>query len=247
VTKFNMTSAWNDASALLQADRSLTLVIAGAFLFLPALAFNLIGPIPVEPPPNADLAMLAKVLSDDLSRMLPWLVIVSVVSSVGGVAILRLWLAEESISVGEALTFALSLVPVIIVVYVLQGVAVGLAAMALLIPAFYVSGRLAPVLPLLAAGETRGPLNVLERAWAITKGNGWRIAAMLILVQIVLVLVSMLVEGAGGLLGARGTLGGAIGAAANAVVAAAMALVTYAVSASVYRQLSYGSAVRTFE
>jgi membrane-anchored glycerophosphoryl diester phosphodiesterase (GDPDase) len=179
--------------------------------------------------------------------MLPWLVIVSVVSSVGGVAILRLWLAEESISVGEALTFALSLVPVIIVVYVLQGVAVGLAAMALLIPAFYVSGRLAPVLPLLAAGETRGPLNVLERAWAITKGNGWRIAAMLILVQIVLVLVSMLVEGAGGLLGARGTLGGAIGAAANAVVAAAMALVTYAVSASVYRQLSYGSAVRTFE
>lgn len=242
-----MTSAWNDTSALLLADRSLTLVIAGVFLFLPALVFNIIGPIPAEPPPNADLATLAQMLSDDLTRMLPWLVIVSVISLVGGVAILRLWLAADSISVGEALAFALSLVPAIILVYLLQGIAVGVSAMALIIPALYVSGRLAPALPLLAAGETRGPLDALERAWAMTKGNGWRIAIMLFLVQMVLVLLAMLVEGVGGLLGTRGTLGGTVGAALNAVFAAAMAMIAYAMSAAVYRQLSFESAVRTFE
>lgn len=247
VTKFDMTLAWDDAMTLLRTERSLFLVIAGAFLFLPSLAFAVIGPVPTEPPPAADFMVQLQAMNKDFRNMLPWLVGVSIVASIGGVAILRLWLAETGISVAEAIGFAAALLPALIAVFVIQGLATGIAAFALILPAFYLTGRLAPVLPIFAAGEARGPIEALIKAWTLTQGNGWRIALMLILIQFVVILLSFLIEGFGGIMGERGSPGAIVAGAASALLSTGAALVGYAVCAAVFRQLSFRERIRPFE
>lgn len=247
MTKFDLTHAWNDAVTLLRTERPLILVIAGAFLFLPAFAFALIGPVPAEPPAAADLTVQLQTINQSIGSILPWLVGVSVVASIGGVAIMRLWFAASGTSVAEAIGFAAALLPALIIVYILQSLAIGIAALALLLPAVYLNGRLAPVLAIFAAGESRGPVEALSKAWTLTHGNGWRIALMLFLIQLVVFILSLLIGNMGAMLGDRGSPGALIAGAASALLASGAGLVGFAVCAAIFRQLSYRATLRSFE
>lgn len=247
MTQFDMSSAWNDAVVLLRADAALTSALAGALVMLPALAFALIGPVPAEPPVGADWSQIMEITRAELSRMAPLILLMSLLGWIAGLAIMRLWLAPTGISVSEALTFALGLLPGLILLFIIQMAGLTLAAFAFIVPAFYLAGRWAAVLPTLAAGETRSPVQALMISWAITRGNGWRIALMLVLVQLVIFIVSLLVEGISGAFGARGSIGFALASVINSTVTAAAALVGFAVSAAVYRQLSQAGMARNFE
>lgn len=247
MTKFDLSGAWDDAVQLLRGDLSLTSALAGAFVLLPALAYALIGPVPFEPAPGADMARIADGLRAELPQLAPILVVFALLSSLTALAVSRLWLAPAGTSVGEALAFAVALLPTLLLLFAIQALATGLAAMAFLLPALYLAGRWAPTVAVLAAGETRSPVGALAAAWNMTRGNGWRIAIMLVLVQIIVVVTTVLIDGLGGLFGARGTIGYAFASLVSAAVAAAAALVGYALNTAIYRQLSQSRLARTFD
>jgi hypothetical protein len=247
VKKFDMSSAWDDVVQLLRWETGLTLPVVGILVLLPALAFAILGPAPTEPPPGADINVIAGLLRADIARLAPYLLVLAMLSSLGALAVSRLWLAPGGTSVAEALAFAAGLLPMLVILFMLQVVALGIAFLVFFVPALYLGGRLAPTIALIAAGDTRSPIDALKQSWAITRGNGWRIALMLILVQLVMAIVTMLIDGTGSLLGAHGTPGHAIASLISAAVAGVAALVSYALGAAVYRQLAPSGVVRTFD
>ncbi|NJS13977.1 MAG: hypothetical protein HC788_04365 [Sphingopyxis sp.] len=62
MTKFSLSSAWDDAVQLMRWEPALTLPIVGMLVLLPALVFALLGPVPTEPPTGADFATVAETL-----------------------------------------------------------------------------------------------------------------------------------------------------------------------------------------
>jgi len=247
VKQFDMSSAWDDVMQLLRWEPALTLPVVGILVVLPALVFAILGPVPIEPSAEANLAVVVDTLRADLARAAPYLLVMALSSSLAAVAVMRLWLAPGGTSVGEVLAFAVGLMPTLIVVFIIQAVALGLAFMVLVLPALYLGGRLAPVLAVLAAGETRSPIDALKLSWAMTRGNGWRIALMLILVQLVVAIITIMVDGAGTMFGARGTAGHAVASVISATTAGVAAIVAYALGTAVYRQLTTAGVAGTFD
>lgn len=245
--KFDMSSAWDDAMQLARSDTALTAPVVGLLVVLPTLAYFTLGPVPIEPPADVDLETLGAIIRADFMQSAPMLLLVSFLSSLASLAVMRLWLAPRGTSVGEALAMALGLVPVVLAIFLLQLFAIGLAALALVVPALYVGGRLTPSFAVLAAGDTRNPLGALAQSWEMTRGNGWRIALMLLLIQIVFIIISMLVDGVGAAFGDRGTIGHAIASLMSATLGGMVALVGSAVNAAIYRQLSPSTMARTFD
>lgn len=245
--KFDMSSAWDDAVQLARCDLTLTAPVVGMLVLLPTMAFAILGPLPIEPPAEATFADLGATIRAELAQSAPVLLFIGFLSTLASVIVMRLWLAPRGTSVGEAVGMAIGLVPTMIALFLIQMLALGLAALALLIPALYLGGRLAPSFALLAAGDTRSPLAALEQSWSMTRGNGWRIALMLFLIQLVFVIISMLVDSLGATFGARGTIGYAISSLFSSVLAAVVALIAYAVNSAIYRQLAPAVTARTFD
>ncbi|HEY0594883.1 hypothetical protein [Sphingopyxis sp.] len=238
MAKFDMGAAWDDATTLVKAHLPLTGILAGIFFFLPGMALALLGPAPLAPPANATPDQLAGLMMADLRQQVPWLLGIAVASTLGSVAILRLWLARAGTSVGEALTFAFVMIPTLVAIFVIQSFLFGIAFLLLIIPAIYLIGRFAAVYPLLADRELKNPVAALQGSWQMTEGNGWRIAFFVILFMIVLFVVSAIVGGVTSLFGTQGSAGHVIASAINSAVSAGFGLLNTAVIASIYRQLT---------
>lgn len=238
MVKFDMGAAWDDATTLVKAHLPLTGILAGIFLFLPGMALALLGPVPLAPPTNTTPDQVFALALADMRQQLPWLLAVALASTLGSVAILRLWLARSGTSVGEALTFAFMMIPTLLAVFVIQSFIFGIAMLLLIVPAIYLIGRFAAVYPLLADRNLKNPIEALQGSWQLTRGNGWRVAFFVILFMIVLLIVSAIAGSVTGVFGARGSFGHLIGSAINSAVSAAFGLLNTAVIASIYRQLT---------
>jgi len=238
MVKFDMGAAWDDAVTLVKAHLPLTSIFAGIFLFLPAMALAVLGPVPFNPPSDARPDQLMTLMLTDMRQQMPWILGIALASTVGSVAILRLWLARAGILVGDALAFAFAMIPTLIVIFVLQTFLFGIAALLLVLPAIYLVGRFSAVYPLLADRDLKNPLAVLQGSWDLTRGNGWRIALFVILFMIVLFIVSAITTSITGLFGVQGSFGHLIGSIINSAVSAAFGLLNTAVIASIYRQLA---------
>lgn len=247
MTKFDMGAAWDDATTLVRAHLPLTGVLAGLFFFLPGMVMALLGPAPLSPPANATPDQLSAMVMADLRQQLPWLLAVTMASTLGSVAILRLWLARAGTSVGEALAFTLAVIPTMIVMFLIQSLLFGIAALLLIVPAIYLLGRFAAAYPLVADRNIKNPVAALTGSWKLTSGNGWRVALFVLLFLVVLVIISMIVQGVTGIFGPRGSFGYPIGSAINSAVSAGFGLLNTAVIASVYRQLSVRGAGDVFQ
>jgi hypothetical protein len=238
MVKFDMSAAWDDATTLVRAHLPLTGILAGIFLFLPGMALALLGPQPVTPPANATPDQIWALMVTSMRQQLPWLLAIAVASTLGSVAILRLWLARAGTSVGEALTFAFVMIPTLVAIFVIQSFLFGVAFLLLIIPAFYLIGRFAAVYPLLADRDFKNPIAALQGSWQLTRGNGWRVALFIILFMVVLLVVSSITGGVTSLFGAPGSVGYVIGSAINSAVSAGFGLLNTAIIASIYRQLT---------
>lgn len=238
MVKFDMGAAWDDAMTLVKAHLPLTSILAGIFLFLPGMALALLGPLPLTPPaditPDQALAMLLA----DMRQQFPWLLALAIASTLGSVAILRLWLARSGTSVGEALAFAFMMIPTLLAMFVIQSILFGIAFLLLIVPMIYLIGRFSAVYPLLADRELKNPVAALQGSWQLTQGNGWRIALFVILFFVVLIVVTLIVQSVTSLFGERGSFGHLIGSAINSAISAAFGLLNTAVLASIYRQLT---------
>lgn len=269
--KFDMGAAWDDSMVLLKSHSVLTGAIVAVFFFLPRLALSWFGPVPIEPAAGATLDQVMTGFSASMRQIAPYELLVSMIGAVGGVGVLRLWLSRTGISVGEALVFALKMIPTMLAVQiiltlgllliamlcVMPGMAAGGGAIGILLVviglflflgiAIYLWGRLALISPTIADRTIFNPVVAIGESWKLTKDNGWRVALFLLLVTIVIAIVFGLF---GLVVGAAVGTGEGIGRLLTGLVegggAAIGGLVGVAIVAASYRQLAFRGANDVF-
>lgn len=237
--KFDMGAAWDDALVLLRSHSALTGTIAAVFLFLPTLAVSWFGPSPIEPATGATLDQIIQAMRANFRQELPYQLLIALVAAVGGVGILRLWLARTGTSVSDALGFALKMLPTMIAVQILTGLAMGIGFILLVVPALYLIGRLALVSAVVADRNVANPLTAIGDSWALTKENGWRIFFFLFLVGLVIVIATLILGGVvAAIFGIEEGIGLILTGLIEAGIAAVGGLVSLAITAATYRQLA---------
>lgn len=180
---FSYNAVWEDTMTLLRRHGPLLVAIAGVFLFLPALLIAVFAP-PPEPPPGVDPARAMQTIIDYYTAAWPWFLLQLLFTMVGTLGMLRLVFARGT-TVGGALVQALMLTPLYFLVSFILGFAIGLGLLLFLLPGFYLFGRIVPVPAVVVAENRRNPFDVIRRTFAITKGHGWAIFGLVLIVAIV--------------------------------------------------------------
>ena len=220
--KLEMNRAWNDAVRLLRVSREVTLVIAGAFFFLPYFAFMLLTPDPLaglREDATPDGKLVAARLWDFYGHVWWIVLIVLIVQAVGMIGLIALLTDRRRPTVGEALRLGGLRMPSYIAAYLLVGFALAVLMMVISILAGTTGSaaigalgvlivifafallfvRLSLVAPVLAKEGVANPLTGLRRSWALTSRNGWRLFVfffLLIVAYIVVGLVASMLFGA---------------------------------------------------
>jgi hypothetical protein len=236
--RFSYSAVWDDVMVLLRAHASLIATVAGVFIFLPGLlaAYFLPQPEPQE------ISRIGEAWVEYLSLNWHWMLLNSLVNMVGAIAILLLIFARD-ISVGGAIAAALPLLPFYFLASLLSSVAIGLGFILLIVPGLYLIGRLGPVTAVVVAENRRNPIDALARCFALTKGHGW---AVLGLVLIVAIAATIVVQIATTLLGilfvlvAGQDLGQMLVLIVRTAGNAALVALILVLNAAIYRQLSGG-------
>jgi hypothetical protein len=182
--KLSYSAVWAEVLVLLRSHASLIATVAGVFIFLPGL---LIAHFLPQPEPT-ELGRLAAMWGDYLDANWPWLLLNSIVSMIGAIAILLLLFAR-GISVGGAIAASLILLPAYFAAALLSSVAIGFGLFLLIVPGLYLLGRLGPLNAVLVAEGHRNPVAAIRRTLAITRGHGWAILGLILLVAIAAAIV----------------------------------------------------------
>ncbi|MEN7538663.1 hypothetical protein [Aurantiacibacter flavus] len=267
--KFDMGAAWNEAVAMIAANREVLAIVAGIFFFLPSLLIALVGP---------DLnALMASPMAtpEEVERLSEqvmaaygeswWIfALATLAQMVGYISLLSLLRDRGRPTVGEAIAMgAKGLLPAIAAYLIVTlGISVLFVALVALLSAsgiealialgvlfamvftVYAMIKFSLAAPVIAIEKVVNPITVLKRSWILTKGNSFRILLFFILIFIVYVVISMVA----GLVmaGLIAAIGGEAGKIVQGVVGGllgmAATVVVVAVLAATHRQLSGGSA-----
>jgi len=264
---FSYNAVWEDTVRLLRQHATLLAAIAGVFMFLPALLFAVLMPPPE--PQGGDPARMAQLMLAFYRGALPWFLVQGLFSIVGTLAMLRLVFARGT-TVGGALVEALKLTPFYLLLSLIFGFAIGLIAMLILVPAiligpiaialaalllivpiFYLVGRIAPVPAVMVAENRRNPIDAIRRTFALTKGHGWAIIGLVFIIVLVAAIAVGMADTLAGLvfiLAAGQELGKLLASIIASALNAAFATLLVMLYAAIYRALAgTGSVAATFE
>lgn len=184
-----LAAAWR----LLRRDREPVLAIAGALVFLPAFAVQLLcDPVPGLPAsPRDEAAMQAwmdAVVAWGQGNAVAYLA-ADAIGIFGLAALAVLLAARDRPTVGEALARAGRRIPAFVGLSLLVAVPVGLGLWLFVLPGLYAQARFAAALPAMAAGEGVG--GAITHSLRRTRGRGLPLTGALVaafLAQWVLVL-----------------------------------------------------------
>jgi len=264
---FSYNAVWEDTTKLLRQHAPLLAAIAGVFMFLPALLFAVLLPPPE--PQGGDPARMVQLMMTFYRAAWPWFLLQGLFSIVGTLAMLRLVFARGT-TVGGALVHALKLTPFYILLSILFGLAVSiallviilpaillgpaaivLAALILIVPLLYLIGRIAPVPAVMVAENRRNPIDALGRTFALTRGHGWAIIGLVLIIVIVAGIAVGMADTLAGLvfiLAAGQALGKLLASVVAAALNAAFATLLVMLYAAIYRALAgTGSVAAAFE
>lgn len=257
--KFDMTTAWQEAMAMIAANREVLAVVAGIFFLLPSVIITMAIPdtqgVMATDPEQAEAQLMA------IYGQWWWLLLLTLVAQmIGTLAVLALLRDFNRPTVGEALKIGVvGLLPYVAASLIL-GVVLTLAVGLLFAIAMTVGGQgllavaviiALPVLfyamikfmlagPIVAIEKVFNPVTVITRSWRLTKGNSFRLAlfyALLIVCYVVISTVVAMIAGALGLIvgEAAGLL---LSAILTGIVSASATLIFVVVIAAVHRQLA---------
>lgn len=237
-------ATWDDTVRMLRANAGLLAAIAGVFLFLPALLIARYKPQP-EQTPDMEFAQFFEMMSAYLQDAWPWLLLTNLLNMVGIISIYLLLLAPPGLTVGAAVRRALPILPFYYLMTLALNLAVGVGFLLLIVPGIYLLGRLVLTSPILVVETPRAPFTAFERSWRMSRGRGWTIALLVILVYLVAGIVTFAIKaGLGTILliamAALGSqnVGALLTAALEAAVGAAFAVVATVLIAAIYRALT---------
>lgn len=223
-------SIWQSVLTTLRLDFWALFAIAAPFTLLVDMALAQFGP----PQPQTVEELTPRV-------MVILVLIPSLIGAIAQLAVARM-VALPDASPRAALAAALRVFPAFVAVLLLGALPTGLGVLMFIIPGVYVAARLYLVVPV-AVLEPLGPIEVLQRSWALTAGRGWTIAWFLILSILLLIGASLLAAGVGGALGSVLTLIGLkpVGVFAanlvNAVLACVFSIGTAVAATEFYQRL----------
>jgi hypothetical protein len=244
---FSYSAIWDDTVALTRRHAPLLAAIAGVFIFLPALLSTVY--LTPEQQQTEDLSRLFELWLEWYRAAAPWLFLQNLISMVGVAAMLRIVFAPET-TVGSALAFAIRLLPFYFLMSLIFGLIVGFGLVLLILPGLYLWGRLAPAGALMVAENRRGPIDTIGRAFELTRGRGWAILGLLLVV----VIVGTISMGVGGALfgivfhlAAGQELGELLTSIVTSALSAALATLLVMLSAAIYRALAPQTPAQVFE
>lgn len=234
--KLSFDAAWADLVAIGRSNAGILAILAGAFLLLPNFAEQLFAP-----PPNLTSFDWNGVrqLGDYYRENALVLILCNLPVWVGSAGILSLLLDPERLTVGDALKNGLRLLPSVIILNWLVQLMVVAGLLLLLVPGIYLVGRLTLAAPAQMAERIGNPFRAIGRSFALSAGNGWRVAGFVALIVVVAIVVASAVNAVSGILLSivlpKDVLGEAL-ALMRSAIGAATALLLLLVSAALYRQ-----------
>jgi hypothetical protein len=234
---FSYNVVWEDTLKLLRRNAPLLAAIAGVFVFLPALLFAVFLPPPVPEGNNPERAF--QLLLDFYQTAAPWFLLSSLFSMIGTLAMLRLVFAGDT--VGGALVQGLILTPFYFMLSLGCGIMIGLGLVLVLVPGLYLFGRLAPISAVLVAENRRNPLDAIERTFTLTKGHGWAILGIVLVVGVVAGIAVSVADTMFGLifvLAAGQELGRTLAAVVSSALSAGLTTLLVMLYAAIYRALA---------
>lgn len=244
--KFSYSGAWDDTVRMMKTNGSLLLAIAGVFFLLPALLTAYLLPAPADP--NADPFA---VMGEYYSANMVWLLIGSLVNAVGSIAIYLLLFDARGRTVGGALGAALPILPFYFILSAIVSMAIGMGLVLLVIPGIYLIGRLATSGAVMVAEGRRNPFSAIGGSWRLTKGKGWSVAGLVLIVGIAGAILSFAVTAVLGsvfiIVGGREGVGGLLVLILNSATTAVLYVVIIVLLAAIYRRLSPASSAEVFE
>jgi hypothetical protein len=236
---FSYDRVWADVLAMIRASGALLATMAGVFMFLPSLAMWMYAPMPA-PPSGGESNEGVRFLLDYYRGNWPLLLLVNIIGTFGQVAILTLLLDRDRPTVGEALGASARLLPMYFVMTIITNFAVVTGLFLFLVPGIYLLGRLTLAGPVMVGDGVANPVDAIRQSWTYSKGLGWRIAGLVMLIGIVawiaLSAASSVLGVVAGLLLPEGA-GAVAKAFADALAGGALALLIAVLTAAIYRQL----------
>ena len=261
--KFDLDTAWKDATRLIRENFGLLAVIAGVFYFLPYFAALLWVPgmselVMGQMDPDSDRmqAMVQALFADYWWAFL----LLTLVQSIGLLSMLALLRRRANPTVAEALAVGARSVLSYLAASILLGVLIALVAIAVAAPGalagmpvlvvigviamvaiiFYLFTKFSMVSPVIAIDGVLNPIEALKRSWRLTKGNSLRIFFFYALLMIAYFVISAVIGLVFSLLFALGgaeaqTFGSAF---SSSLMNAIFAVVFIGVLAAVHAQLS---------
>lgn len=242
---FSYSAVWDDTVRLLRDHGRLLAAIAGVFLFLPALLVAHFLP----PPEPTDPARMAEFILRYYRETWMWLLAQMLVTMIGTAAMLRLVLARGT-NVGGAIAFGVMLLPFYFLLSLLCVLIVGFGFVLLFVPGLYLIGRLSPATSLIVAEGRRDPFAVISRSFEITRGRGWAVFGLVLIVGIVGAIAFGVASMLFGLifhLAAGREVAELLGAVAGSALNACFATMMLMLYAAIYRALTGGDSAAAFE
>lgn len=236
--KLSYSAVWDDTLALVRAHASLVAALAGVFIFLPAL---LVGHLLPKVVPAEDVGSYLRDLREYALANAHWLILQTLANAVGMIAILILVFARKGISVGGAIVAALVLLPFYFVAALIANLIVFIGLLLLVFPGLYLFARLVTLGPVVVAENRRNPIAAIGRAFEVTKGNGWAVLGLVILVAIPGAIVLQLVNMVFGLvfsIAAGDKVADLLRLIVTSATAAALTVLLLLLYAAIYRALS---------
>jgi hypothetical protein len=185
---------WEDTVRLIRAHASLAIALAGVFLFLPGLLMGHFAPMLEVTDPN----LLVSAFTDYFRENFHWVLLSIILSAAGTLSILMLVFRGGATSVGAAIAAAFGLLLPYVIAVVLTGIPVAIGFMLFILPGLYLMARFLPIGPVIVADGERNPIDAIRRTWALTRGHGWAILGLFLLVGVAgLVLMTVV----GGIIG----------------------------------------------
>ena len=267
--KFDMGAAWNEAVAMIAANREVLAIVAGIFFFLPSLLVALVGPdlnaimaSPMATPEEVErLSEQIMVAYGD-----SWWIfaLATLAQMIGYISLLALLRDRGRPTVGEAIAMgAKGLLPAIAAYLIVSlGISVlflalvallaasgiealiALGALVAMVLTIYLMIKFSLAAPVIAIEKVANPITVLKRSWTLTKGNSFRILLFFVLLFVVYMVISIVV----GLVmaGVIAAIGGEASKIIQGVIGGLLGMVAtvvvVAVLAATHRQLSGASA-----
>lgn len=237
--KFSYSAVWEDAARMMRANAALLLGIAGVFFFLPGLLMGYFVP---QPEGTETLAEMVGALRLYFDANWHWILLANAINMVGAIAIYLLLFDARGHTVRGALAAALPILPAYFLLSILTTFIIFFGLFWLILPGVYLLGRLCVNAVLMVAEGVRNPFAVIAASWRLTKGRGWAVAGLVVIVAVVGYILSTVVTAVLGslfiLVAGRDGLGGLLTLIVGTAMGALFSLALVLLFAAIYRALA---------